>query len=240
MGSYSSSVNQAFDGPVSIVQLPMLAMWGKRGYSDGSTPYTWLCSIVLLPWLPGFPPPAFPTMIFLTSPQSISLQSTVAFTLWLLHNPWTAAPSHCTFQGTLIPVGVMYGGDKDFLILIPFRLSQISCFTPSLKCFSFDSDSCPDVGGWTPGSVPHLQRAGPVLLTLLFFPRFLHPTEFCIILYILFHWSVPLLRSQLVFCMYFCMWRCIPDVPVERDVLHTHLLLRHLSLFSLQFSWRDL
>ena len=29
------------------------------------------------------------------------------------------------------------------LILIPFRLPQISCFTFSLKCFSSDSDSCP-------------------------------------------------------------------------------------------------
>ena len=35
---------------------------------------------------------------------------------------------------------------KDGLILITFRLSQISCFTFSLKCFSYDPDSCPDVG----------------------------------------------------------------------------------------------
>ena len=27
--------------------------------------------------------------------------------------------------------------------------------------------------------------------------------------------------------MHFCVWRCIPDVYVERDVLHVHLLLRH-------------
>ena len=35
---------------------------------------------------------------------------------------------------------------QDCLILIPFRLPQISCFTPSLKCFSSDLDNCPDVG----------------------------------------------------------------------------------------------
>ena len=35
---------------------------------------------------------------------------------------------------------------KDCLILIPFRLSQISCFTLSLKCFSSDSDDCSNVG----------------------------------------------------------------------------------------------
>ena len=39
----------------------------------------------------------------------------------------------------------MYGYCKDCLILIPFRLPQVSCFTLSLKCFSFDSDNCPAV-----------------------------------------------------------------------------------------------
>ena len=33
----------------------------------------------------------------------------------------------------------MYGCSKDYLILIPFRLPQISCFTLSIKCFSYDS-----------------------------------------------------------------------------------------------------
>ena len=37
----------------------------------------------------------------------------------------------------------MYGYGKDCLILIPFRLPQISCFTLSLKCFCSDSDNCP-------------------------------------------------------------------------------------------------
>ena len=40
----------------------------------------------------------------------------------------------------------MYGCGKDCLSLIPFRLSQISCFTLNLKGFNSDSDSCPDVG----------------------------------------------------------------------------------------------
>ena len=35
---------------------------------------------------------------------------------------------------------------------------------------------------------------------------------------------------QLVFRMHFCVWRCIPDVSVEKDVLHIHLLLCHLVL----------
>ena len=40
----------------------------------------------------------------------------------------------------------MFGCGKDCLILISVRLPQISCFTPSLKCFSSDLDNCPDVG----------------------------------------------------------------------------------------------
>ena len=35
------------------------------------------------------------------------------------------------------------GSSKDCLILIPFRLPQISCFPLSLTCFSSDSDNCP-------------------------------------------------------------------------------------------------
>ena len=64
----------------------------------------------------------------------------------------------------------MYGCGKDCLILIPFRLPQISCCILSLKCFSSDSDNCPDVGIGTLLQFPHLPRAGPVLLTLLFSP----------------------------------------------------------------------
>ena len=82
----------------------------------------------------------------------------------------TPAPSHCTFQGTCIPVQGMYGRSQDCLILIPFRLPQISCFTLSLKCFSSDSDNCPDVGIGSLLQFPHPPRVGPVLLTLLIFP----------------------------------------------------------------------
>ena len=47
----------------------------------------------------------------------------------------------------------MYGGSKNCLILIPFRLPQISSFTLSLKCFSSDSQlsRCVDQ---TPASAP--------------------------------------------------------------------------------------
>ena len=35
--------------------------------------------------------------------------------------------------------------------------------------------------------------------------------------------------------MHFCVWRCIPYVSVERDVLHVHLLLCHFVLYLLIF-----
>ena len=56
---------------------------------------------------------------------------------------------------------VWHGCGKDCLILIPFRLPQISCFTLSLKCFSSDSDNCPRCGGWTPASVPSPAEGRP-------------------------------------------------------------------------------
>ena len=59
-----------------------------------------------------------------------------------------------------------------------FRLPQVSCFTLSLKYFSSDSDNCPNVGIGHLLQFPHSLRAGLVLLILLFFPQFLHPTEF--------------------------------------------------------------
>ena len=63
-------------------------VWGERGYGDGSTPYTRLSTIALLPWLPSFPQQAFLTTVSsLTSPGSVSLQSTAALALGLLHNP---------------------------------------------------------------------------------------------------------------------------------------------------------
>ena len=51
----------------------------------------------------------------------------------------------------------MYDCSKDYLILIPFRLPQIGCFTLSLKCFSSDSDNCPDVGIGILPQFPHFQ-----------------------------------------------------------------------------------
>ena len=153
----------------------------------------------MLPWLPGFPPQAFPTTVSsLTSPRPVSPQSAAALpwgcsTISKLQLP-AAEPSTET-----IPVWGMYGCGKDCLILIPFRLPQISCFLLSLKCFSSDSDNCPDVGIRPLLQFPHPLRAGPVLLTLPFFP----PSSFVLLSFVwvcLFFSAGQVLLSTLSWC----------------------------------------
>ena len=93
------------------------------------------------------------------------------------------------------------------LILIPFRLPQISCFTLSLKCFSSDSDNCPTVGIRPLLQFPLPPRAGPVLQTLLFFP--LSPLSYRVLRGSIY--SFPLVR-------YSC--------PLSASVLFASLLIR--------------
>ena len=93
----------------------------------------------------------------------------------------------------------MYGCGKDRLILIPFRLPQVSCFTLSLKCFSSDSDDSPDVGIGPLLQLPNPPRASPVLLTLLLFP----PSSFVLLSFAWFYifFSIgQLLLSTLSWC----------------------------------------
>ena len=58
----------------------------------------------------------------------------------------------------------------------------------ALSVSPLDSDNCPAVGIRLLLQFPHPQRAVSILLTL-FSPQFLCPTKFCMVLYILFHWS---------------------------------------------------
>ena len=78
----------------------------------------------------------------------------------------------------------------------------------SLKCFSCVPNNCPVVGIWPLLQFPHLPGAGPVLLTLFFFPFFLCPTKFCVDLNIPFWWSGTPVCHQF-FCKIFCIWRYI-------------------------------
>ena len=84
-------------------------------------------------------------------------------------SPNPSSPLLCLPED-LCPCLGMYGCGKDCLILIPFRLPQIICFTLSFKCFSSDSNNCPYVGIRPLLQFPHPLKAVPVLLTLLVFP----------------------------------------------------------------------
>ena len=90
----------------------------------------------------------------------------------------------------------------------------------------------PCCGDKTPASVPPPtnSRSSPTNTPIFPPTSFVLPTLFCVILYILFHWSGTPVCSQLVFCMHVCVWRCIPDVSEEKDVLHVHLFICHLVL----------
>ena len=85
---------------------------------------------------------------------------------------------------------------------------------------------------WTPASVPPPTEGRSSPSNTPVFP----PSSFILLsfasIYILFHRSGTPVRSQLVFCMHFCVWRCVPDVSVERDVLHIHLLLQNLVILK--------
>ena len=140
----------------------------------------------------------------------------------------------------------MYGCGKDCLILIPFRLPQISCFTLSLKCLSCDSDNCPTVRIRPLLQFPHLLRVDPVLLILMFFPlvsRFYQVLLDCIYSFPLARYSC--LLSAGVLHALLCL-KCIADISIERDVLHVHLLLCHLctpmfiaALFTISRTWKQ-
>ena len=127
----------------------------------------------------------------------------------------------------------MYGCSKDCLILIPFRLPQISCFTLSLKCFSLYSNSCPNVGIRPLLQFPHPPRAGPVLLTLLFSPRV--PLSYGVLLGVIYSFLLvrySFLLSAGVLHAFLCL-KYILHVSMERDVLHVHYSSPSCSLEGL-------
>ena len=157
-------------------------------------------------------------------------------------SPWDCStipklqlPATAHSRGPVSLSRVMYSCGKDCLILISFRLPQISSFTLSLKCFSSDSDNCLD---HTPASVPPPAKGrscptnNPV-----FHPSSFIPTEFCMVLYICFHWSGTPVHSQLVFCMLFCVLRRIPDVSIEIYSMSTY---SSTILFFLLFTFKIL
>ena len=93
-------------------------VWGERGYGDGSTLYTWLDSVTLLPWLPSFPPRYFP-------PQSSSHPLNLS-----LHSHRQPLPWDCTTIPKLqLPAVVPSRG--------PMSLSKVCMASARTVWFSF-------------------------------------------------------------------------------------------------------
>ena len=200
MGSYSVvQCIRSLMGQPLCCSAASAGMWRERGYGVAPPP---TCDSAVSPCLHGclafhhdLPPhiPSIRLSAVNNSPcPGIAPQSLSSISQPL---PLPGDPHSCLAY-------VLLG--KNHLILIPFRLPRISYFTLSLKCFSSDSDNCPAVGIRPLLQFLHPPRAGPVLLTLLFFPR-VCPTEFCMVLYNLFHWSSTPVHSQLVLSMHCCI-----------------------------------
>ena len=196
-----SSVCQVFDGPASLLFSCQCWHAGGREAMVMAPPTTH--DSAALPCFHGFPPQAIPTTILPHIPlahlSAVNSSPHPEIALKFL----LSSSQLLHLLGDLCPVQDTYGCGNDCLIFFPFSLPQISSFTLSLKCFSSDSDYCTDVEIGPLLQFPYLLKAGPVLLTLLFFPLVPHPTKFCVVLYILFHWSGTPVHSQLVFCMHF-------------------------------------
>ena len=145
----------------------------------------------------------------------------------------------------------MYGCSKDCLFLITIRLPQISCFTLRLKCFSSDSDNCPNVGIRPLLQFPHSPRAGPVPTNTPVFPSssfiLLFFSLFCVffstgqVLLSALSWCSTCIRvCEGVFLMY--LWRemystftyssAILFHPCTVQHFDAHLLSLYLTNFS--------
>ena len=162
----------------------------------------------------------------LTTPQSVALQSTIP----RRQLPATS-PSRAPVSLSRVYMAVVR------TVWFSFHIGCTDQLFHSRPYFSSDSDNCPDVRVGPLLKYPHPLRAGPVQLTLLFPHQFLHPAEFCMLLYILVHWSRTLVHSQLEFCIHFCVWRCIPDASLEREfsmpTYSSAILFSHTRLFFL-------
>ena len=88
----------------------------------------------------------------------------------------------------------------------------------------------PWCGDQTPVSIPLPAEGRFSLTNTTVFPLVPSSYQVFVVLHILFHWSGTPAHSQLMLCMHFCVIKYIPDLSVERDVLHVHLLLHHLVL----------
>ena len=131
-------------------------MWGDRGYSDGSTPCAWFSIIALCLWLFWFLPTHSPSWSPPSCPLGPSSQSQQQTSPWdcspipMLELP---APAHSRVFTSLFRVHRAVARIV-CVVLIPFRLSQISwCTFQQLQILLQVPRQLPQCGNLTPASI---------------------------------------------------------------------------------------
>ena len=162
--------------------------------------------------------------ISFASPQAVSLQSVANLTLGLLSNPYilVVLPSR-----GLASLSRVCRAPQGLFIWFSFHSNcqrSAAALSNSLKCFSSVPNNWPDVGIWPLLHLPHPLRcrASSARSPPLFLFLSLSFWALGGYIYIPFLWSETSVSFQLAFCKMFCIWGCIPDASVERDVLHIH------------------
>ena len=137
-----------------MVSLPMLVSAGREAMVMAPSPTRDSAVPPCFHGCPAFLHRHFPPQSPPSPPLDLSLHSQQQPSPWDCPTiPKLQLPCSA-FQETSVSVRGMYGRGKDCLILVPFRLLQISCFTLSLKCFFSDSRQLPRCGDRTLASVP--------------------------------------------------------------------------------------
>ena len=162
------------------------------------------CFCGCLPFLHQHFPPQSPP----SHPLNQSLHSQQQPLPWdCSTNPKLQLPAAAPSRGPAF-LSRVYMAVAKTVILVPFRLPQINCSLSALNVSPVTQTIAP-CGGWTPASVPPPTWAGPVLLTLLFFPlvppsyQVLHSSIYS---FLLVRYSYPLSAGvlQALLCLKMC------------------------------------
>ena len=150
----------------------LASVWGEREAMVMAPPP--MCDSAISPCFHGclaFLYRHFPPQSLLSHPLDPSLHSQQQLLPWDCSTiPKLQLPPAVLTRGPASLSGICMVLRKDCLILIPFRLPQISCFTLSLKCFSSDPDSCPNVGSGPLLQFPHSTKGRSSLTNTPVFP----------------------------------------------------------------------
>ena len=175
----------------------------------------------------------------LSHPFSPSLPSKQQPSAWNCPRiPKLQLPATVRFRGHISLSGVCTAAATTlwFSFYLGFHRSVVSL--SALNVYSMIQIIDP-MWDWTPASLPSPTqgRSSPTNTPVFFFffPQFFHPTEFCMVLYILFHLSGAPVYFPVMFWLLFCVWRCMPDVSMERCTPHPPIAPPSCSLVSREF-----